>query len=98
MAAAVAAILSRWQIRESNEIHVAVGSHRKMRRVCHPHASPKASGAAKKGAALRHPAAPTDTTHYRAPQRRHPENLGRRALRTPGLVQERKTSINRAVI
>jgi hypothetical protein len=67
MAAAVAAILSRWEIRESNQIHVAVGSHRKMRRVCHPHAAPKACGAAKKGAALRHTATPTDTTHYRAP-------------------------------
>jgi hypothetical protein len=66
MAAAVAAIVSRWQIRESNEIHAAVGSHRKMRRVCHPHAAPKDRGAAKKGAAPPS-ATPTDTTTTERP-------------------------------
>jgi hypothetical protein len=47
-----------------------------MRRMCHPHAAPKACGAAEKGAALRS-ATPTDTTTTERPSTDHGLGLAR---------------------
>jgi hypothetical protein len=64
------------------QIDAAIGSRRKMHRICHPHAAPNARGVAKQGAALP-PATPTEvTTAGRAaaiPTLRHPDTDRHRA-------------------